>query len=124
MKTVSLAEHKAILKAQGVPVEHLAYRCPMCKTVQSSYDFMKATGKTREEITQYQAYSCIGRFTDAGPYKKGTPPGSGCNWTLGGLFQIHKYEVQLPDGTSAPCFELVTAEEAQAHMNRNLQCET
>lgn len=57
--------------------------CPSCKTVQTGQDFIDLTTLKIEEIPNYLGFSCIGRFTE----KKG------CNWTLGGLFQIHELEI-------------------------------
>lgn len=116
MKTMSLADFHAALKAQGVPRDHLAFRCPICKTVQSAHDLIAAgAGGTFEDVDKYLGFSCVGRFTQAGGHVKGTPPGKGCNWTLGGLFQMHELEVITEDGKQHPQFEPVTPEEAQAH---------
>lgn len=46
-------------------------------------------------------YSCIGRWVK----------GRGCNWTLGGLFQIHETEVVNEDGKPIPVFEFAAVEE-------------
>jgi hypothetical protein len=71
--------------------------CPRCETEQSAADF-KAAGVPRERLDGQLAFSCIGRHTD----KKG------CDWTLGGLFQIHTLEV-LIDGKPRPTFEFAEA---------------
>ena len=47
--------------------------------------------------------------------------GKPCNWTLGGLFALHKLEVVTPDGEKHPRFELATPAEAQAHMAARVQ---
>lgn len=82
--------------------------CPMCDTPQSAEDFMKA-GVGIEDIPKYLGFSCIGRFTG-----KGTPTeknkGNGCNWTLGGLFSLHKVEVIMGDGTVYPSFDIYNPE--------------
>lgn len=118
MKTISLQDFHAELLSQGVPKVHLAFKCPICGTVQSAHDLITAgAGKDFDEVEKYLGFSCVGRFTNAGPHKKGTPPGKGCDWTLGGLFAIHKLEVVTEeDGKHHPRFEPATKEEAQQHM--------
>ena len=49
MKNMSLADFHAVLKAQGVPRDHLAFRCPMCQTVQSANDLITA-GSARKAL--------------------------------------------------------------------------
>jgi hypothetical protein len=121
MRTITVAEFHAELKAQGVkPHEHLAFRCPICGTLQSGRDLIKAgAGKTWDEVEKFAGFSCVGRWTNAGPHKKGNPAGRGCDWTLGGLFRIHELEVVTPDGEKHPRFELATPEEAQAHQAKH-----
>lgn len=116
MKTVTLEEFHAALKAQGAPSrDDLAVVCPMCGTVQSARDFIKAgAGSDFEQVEKYLGFSCIGRFTGAGSPRK-SPDGNPCNWTLGGLFSLHKLEVITPDGEHHPRFEPATAEQAQQH---------
>jgi hypothetical protein len=115
MKTMPLAEFRAALQAQGVPREHLAFRCPMCKTIQSAHDLITAgAGDDLDAVQQYLGFSCVGRFTGAGSPSQASP-GSGCNWTLGGLFRMHELEVITEDGKHHPHFEPATPEEAQAH---------
>lgn len=119
MRTMSLDDFHAAIRAQGVPRNHIALKCPMCGTVQSPHDLITAgAGKTFEEIEKHLGFSCVGRFTGAGSPRK-EPDGKPCNWTLGGLFQTHKLEVVMPDGALYPQFEPVTAAEAQAHMLAN-----
>ena len=71
------------------------FRCPKCDTKQNFNDFVKFTELTPDDITKYIAFSCIGRFTDK----------MGCNWTLGGLFQMHTLEITDPEGNNHPMFE-------------------
>lgn len=120
MKTMTLNEFHAAIKAQNAGSrEHIAFKCPVCATIQSGDDLIAAAaGKTFDEVEKYVGFSCVGRFTNAGPHKKGTPPGKGCDWTLGGLFQFHSLEVETPDGKKHPRFELATADEALAHKER------
>lgn len=119
MRTMTLAQFHEACGAQGVSREHLAFKCPICSTVQSATDLIAAgAGTTFDEVEKYLGYSCVGRFTKAGPWQKDEPPGRGCDWTLGGLFQLHRLEVVTPEGKACPVFELATSEEAQAHVRK------
>jgi hypothetical protein len=114
---MTLDEYKVAVKAQGVPHEHIAVRCPMCDTIQSGVDLIAAgAGADFDTVERYLAFSCVGRFTGSGSPRK-TPDGLPCNWTLGGLFALHKLEVVTPDGRKHPRFELATPDEARAHMS-------
>lgn len=116
MRTLTIPEFHAELKAQGVERrEHLAFVCPICSTVQSGADIMAATGKPFEEIERFLGFSCVGRFTDTGPHKSGSPPGKGCDWTLGGFLRVHSLEIVDEDGARHPRFELATPAQAQEH---------
>lgn len=64
-----------------------AFVCPSCKTVQTANDFLELKIKPTD-IERTIAFSCIGRFTKE----------KGCDWTLGGLLQIHELEVVMADG--------------------------
>lgn len=121
MKTMTMDEFKAAVLAQGVPHEHIAVVCPMCGTIQSGADLIAAgAGADFDAVEKYLGFSCVGRFTGAeGPRKK--PDGKPCNWTLGGLFSLHKLEVVTPDGNRHPRFELVSPDEAKAHMAARAQ---
>jgi hypothetical protein len=116
MNVMTVEQFHAQLRAQGVPEEHLAFVCPMCKTVQSIASLARWLGDSHERAEKYVGFSCIGRLTDAGPYKNGTPPGKGCDWTLGGLLTIHRLVVRTEDGKEHPHFEIATREEALALM--------
>lgn len=120
MKTMTLAEFHAACKAQAVGHhKHIAMRCPICHTLQSAQDLIAAgAGADFEQVEQYVGFSCVGRFTNAGAHQPGRAPGAGCNWTLGGLFQLHTLEVITDDGKRHPRFELATPAEAQAHAAR------
>jgi hypothetical protein len=118
MRTITLEQFHAELKAQGVPKMHLAFRCPICHTIQSAHDLIAAgAGKTFDEVQGYLGFSCVGRFTKAGPFDpkgKNNKPGNGCDWTLGGLLHLH--ELTVTDGEQKHHrFEVVSPEEAQAH---------
>lgn len=120
MNSMSLDEFKAAIQAQGVPLLHAAFSCPMCGTVQSASDLIAAgAGADLDAVECYLAFSCVGRFTGAGPAlngKRARHPGGGCDWTLGGLFQLHELEVVTEDGRRHPRFMPVAAEVAQQHM--------
>lgn len=116
MKTMTVEEYHAALKAQGTkdPGEFVMI-CPMCGTPQTGNDLIRAgAGKTFDDVEKYLAFSCVGRFTGAGSPRK-APDGKPCNWTLGGLFQVHNLEVLTPDGKKHPRFEVATPEQASAH---------
>lgn len=116
MRKITLAEFRAELKAQGVERDHLALVCPMCGTVQSAKSLIAAgAGADFEEVEKYLGFSCVGRFTGAGGENR--TKGKGCDWTLGGLFHLHKLEVITEDGTHHPRFEVATPEEAKELAN-------
>lgn len=113
---ITLAQFKARLQAQGVPLEHCAFRCVRCGHIQSAASLVRYLPP--EEAGNAAYYSCEGR------YNKDV----GCDWTLGGLFQIHTLEVLAKDTNSpvygilraVPVFEPASPEDARAHMARNL----
>ena len=96
----------------GLKVEKWKFVCPMCKHVQSHEDFEKRTNLKGEGVFKVLGFSCIGRFlTNQRPEKiKGNKfpmkfIGGGCDWTLGGLFNLHNVEVLNKDGKIEPIFE-------------------
>lgn len=118
---IPLQEFLARLKAQGVPRRHVALRCPACGTVQSMNSLIQVgAGDTEDDVEKYVGFSCIGRWLDAGPadFQKTKPQNGrrGCNWTLGGLLQLHKLEIVTDDGEHHPRFEVASADEAKALM--------
>ena len=114
MRIISLEEFHAELKSQGVSSsDHSAVKCPICGTVQSKA-LLKSEGCPEEEVEGYIGFSCVGRWNDAGPYKRNQKSKKpGCDWTLGGLLNEHTLEVEK-DGVRHPMFEVASAEEAQA----------
>lgn len=76
------------------------FACPSCGEDQSMKEFVDA-GMTVEEAQSRGYFSCIGRWVK----------GRGCDWTLGGLFQIHSLDVLDEEGKKHPVFEF--AEPAQ-----------
>lgn len=116
MRQVTIEEFHKELKSQGVSSKKfIAMVCPVCGSVQSMHDLICAgAGKTTDHVETYFGFSCVGRFTNAGPYKKGSDQ-IGCDWTLGGLFQIHNYEVVDAEGEIHPRFAPASAKDAQVH---------
>lgn len=111
---ITLDEFRARMMAQGVSISnHTALICPACGTIQSITDHLKA-GATVEEAERTIGFSCVGRRTGAGE-PRAENKGKGCNWSLGGLLQIHELTVVTPDGKKHPRFAFATPEEAQAH---------
>lgn len=115
-KQITLAAFHEQLKAQGVQRDHLAFKCPICKTVQSATDLIAAgAGRDFGAVEKFLGFSCVGRWRNSGPWRKGDKPGRGCDWTLGGLLQLHDLEVVTEDGVAHPRFEPASPEEAKAH---------
>jgi hypothetical protein len=115
MKTMTLNEFHEACQAQATANDQIVFRCPMCKTLQSGADLIRAgAGPTFDDVEKYLGFSCIGRFTGAlSPRKQ--PDGKPCNWTLGGLFRVHTFEVVTPDGKHHPRFELASKDDADQH---------
>lgn len=115
IETITITEFRTRLKAQGVPgLVDLAFKCPMCGTVQSGQSLICAgAGSGFESVEKYVGFSCVGRFTGAGAARE-KPDGQPCDWSLGGLLRLHKLEVIDEDGNHHPRFEIATPEEAQA----------
>lgn len=118
MQTMTLDEFHTACKAQAPSALDIVFRCPMCQTLQCARDLIEAgAGADLDAVEQYLGFSCVGRFTSA-PSPRPQPDGKPCDWTLGGLFSLHKFEVITPDGVRHPRFELATREDAQAHLAR------
>lgn len=116
IKTMTLDEFHAAAKAQAPSHDQIVFRCPRCDTLQSGQDLINAgAGDDFDAVEKYLGFSCIGRFTGKGSPSEERGMGHGCNWTLGGFFQMHTFEVITPDGDHHPLFELATKEEADAH---------
>lgn len=122
-EVISVDEFWSRLKRQLVSSSHhLAFRCPMCGTVQSMASLVRA-GATTDQAEKAIGFSCEGRWTNAGPWWPSDKDRSaaaqqrrkqrGCDWTLGGLFTVHRLAVQTADGETHPRFEIATADEAQ-----------
>lgn len=123
MESISLNELHHRFHAQGVSSrDHMAMVCPRCGTVQSIVSWMRA-GAVYEVAERYTGFSCVGRLTKAGPWPADndqTPNAvrrrlvPGCDWTLGGLLQIHELEVTSDAGLRMPAFVVATPEAARA----------
>lgn len=113
---IDVAEFHRRLKAQGVSnSNHFALVCPICGTAQSMASLV-AAGATPDQAERQIGFSCEGRLTGAGPWseKPKRRKVRGCDWSLGGLFRVHKLEVLTEDGEANPRFEVATPEQAQA----------
>lgn len=121
METIDVTEFHRRMKAQGVSSrEHIAFKCPICSTVQSMASLIRA-GDSQDAAEKHIGFSCEGRVSGSGewPSKKDNSAKAkarrlvrGCNWTLGGLFQLHNLTVTTPSGDQ-PSFELATPDEAK-----------
>jgi hypothetical protein len=119
---ITIEQLHARFKAQGVSArEHIAFKCINCATVQSMASLVKA-GCPAEKAETQVGFSCEGRWSKAGPWpsdqrkdakSKARRHVRGCDWTLGGLFRLHKIEVIDADGKPQPIFEIASPEEAQ-----------
>ena len=128
VEQITVEEFHRRCKAQGVSArEHVAVVCPMCGTPQSIASLLRA-GAPADKVEDYLGVLCEGRFTDAGPWPaewrrsaevKKRRLVRGCDWTLGGLFRIHRLKVITERGPQ-PCFELATPEQA-AELQRSME---
>lgn len=115
MRTITVAEFHAELKAQGLPHEMVVLICPMCGCPQCAQDLIAAgAGKDFDAVERFLGFSCFGRWTGA-QSPRGEPDGKPCDWTLGGLFTLNKLAVVTEDGASHPRFEPASPEVAQKH---------
>jgi hypothetical protein len=62
------------------------FQCPSCGHIQSEREARERNAEVKN-LSDWIYFSCEGRHT----------PSVGCDWTLGGLFQIHTLEV-VSDG--------------------------
>jgi len=92
-RTISFAEWQAEgTEKFGEDMHHWKFQCPVCEEVQTFREFVdNRVENGRDKFF----FSCIGRYVE----------GRGCDWTLGGLFQIHKTEVVDPEGTHIAVME-------------------
>lgn len=79
--------------------------CPSCGHVQTPEDFRPYPDTNPETAL----FSCIGRFDGKhGHVTIGTKPGP-CNYTSGGLFNLNRVEVEMPDGKKLRVFDFAEA---------------
>ena len=76
----------------GKDIKNWKFKCCQCGQTQTLQEFIDAG--IEEPETKF-FFSCIGRWVK----------GRGCDWTLGGLFQIHVTEVTSEEGKNIPVFE-------------------
>jgi hypothetical protein len=82
------------------------FQCILCGRLQTGREFQEHFAISAREALARAHMSCIGRWL----------PGTGCDWTLGGLLQIHTHEVLL-EGELIPVFAFPpeTPEEGTPH---------
>ena len=91
-KIIPYEDWIADLKSKfGEDPKKWTFKCPSCGGTQNAQLFID---NKVEEPENKVYFSCIGRYVK----------GMGCDWTLGGLFKIHKISV-LKDGQVFPVFE-------------------
>jgi len=109
MKTVTVDQWNAEgVRLFGDKARHWKFLCVACGTVHTGQDFLDA-GVPSDKVLGYLGFSCIGRFSD----KKG------CDWTLGGFFQVHELEVIDEQGKAHPRFEFATPEAVESWHAKN-----
>lgn len=76
--------------------------CPMCGNIQSVESMKENNPSIGDDTLQSINFNCEGRYT----------PNVGCDWTLGGLLQIHTVEI-LADGKAYFSFAFADGNESQ-----------
>lgn len=112
MKTLTDFEFRLACVEQANSFAETVVVCPACKTLQMGQEFLDA-GLSYDMARGMFGINCIGRYTGATSPRK-QPDGKPCDWTLGGLLQIHKLEVATPDGQTHPHFQLASINDAHA----------
>lgn len=85
---------KLAVRLYGKDATKWKFRCVRCGHVQS-HESVKAANPDIGDTSNWIFFSCEGRWRE----------GVGCDWTLGGLFTIHKVEVlDDRDGKPVACF--------------------
>ena len=93
MKTLSVKDWRSKAeKLFGKDMKQWRFKCVSCGNIQTIQDFIDA---------DIDAPVCKAHFSCIGRWKKGV----GCDWTLGGLLQIHEQEVVDEDGDIIKTFE-------------------
>ena len=108
METVTVQQFYEMIRSQGKPIEEVTFQCPMCGTLQSAQDLIAAgAGENFDKVEMYLGFSCLGRWTHHKTPGETKGQGIGCNWTLGGLFRLHTFEVVDTSGKVHPHFKPV-----------------
>jgi len=88
------------------------FKCPVCQTVQTAQDFVRA-GLSKEEASTSIAQECIGRHLQnkekafgEKKRKKGVP----CDYAGYGLFKLNPVEIIMDDGTKYNAFDFADEE--------------
>jgi hypothetical protein len=99
VRTISLEDwQKEGEKLFGKDMKKWKFKCPQCKGIQTLQEFIEIGVEKPENVF---FYSCIGRFIED----------RGCDWSLGGLLQIHKTEVIVENEKKIPVFEFAIGDE-------------
>ena len=79
----------------GKDSKNWSFVCPSCGHIQSIKSVLEHNPSLDlKDVQNWIHYNCEGRYNE----------GNGCNWTLGGLFHIHKIEI-IYNGKNIPSFE-------------------
>mgnify|MGYP001021170312 CR=1 FL=1 len=119
METVTLEEFQARCWAQGVPWEHVAFKCPQCGTVQSMASLM-LMGCPIPEAESALGVKCEGHYSGSGPFGPirtlAFVPPRGCKMSLtdpAPVLHSHAGLKVVMGNFSYPLFALATPGEAQ-----------
>ncbi len=116
METITLQEFQDRCRAQGVPREHIAFKCPRCGTVQSMASLAEA-GCPRDNLEKAIGFTCEGVFSNIGGFRpfRATRelPLRGCDYSLGPR-HAHADLAVVHLGHSYEHFAVATPEEAQS----------
>lgn len=111
MKNYTFIEwEKEATKRFGNDFKEWKLKCVSCGHVQSITSILKNNPKLeKKDVVDWFFMSCEGRVNgkgiDAFKIQKGDDfSKDGCNWTLGGLFEIHEVEVTR-NGVMFPIFD-------------------
>lgn len=97
-RTISFVEWQAEgVEKFGEDMHQWRFKCPVCEETQSFREFLD---HKIENGRDKFFFSCIGRYVKD----------RGCDWTLGGLFQLHKTEVIDPEGVVIRVMEFADVE--------------
>lgn len=93
MDTIKIEDwKKKAVELYGEDEKKWKFKCIKCGHIQTLQDFID--NNVEDAIYKFY-FSCIGRYVKS----------VGCDWTLGGLFTMHKLEVVGENGERSPVFE-------------------